>query len=143
MKKFFSFTISIVSLLTGFSAISLPLVYANPPKNVMYSDAQMTNEVQHTITHYSINVNGQTYGTGNETEYIEDLPDLVAAIGDHGKEGYVYTKELLESPSTPEEAVKYQKALEKGEYTPKVLNVYKSDGITIIDTLKLDNDLFK
>lgn len=60
----------------------------------------------------------------------------MAVIGDHGKQGYVYRDELLGTPpSSPEEAVEQQKSIENGTYTPKVYNVYESDGETIIDTL--------
>ncbi len=40
----------------------------------------------------------------------------------------------MEGPSNPEDAMKYQEALENGKYIPKVYTVYESDGKTIIDT---------
>lgn len=108
---------------------------ANKERIVMYSDADMTQEVEHNYPDYSVNANGQTYGIGGEANYVEDFPDLIAVRGDNGKSGYVYTSEFFKSPvSCPEEAVAYQKAVDNGEYTPKVLNVYESDGETIIDT---------
>lgn len=162
MKKMLSYVISAVSLLIGVTSVSLSIICANTNKEktvayedsaimqevknenankeriVMYYDADMTQEVEHNYPDYSINASGQTYGIG-EANYVEDLPDLMAAIGDNGKEGYIYTSELLKTPSCPEEAVAQQKAKEKaladGTYVPEVLNVYESDGVTVIDTL--------
>lgn len=136
MKKTLSFVIPVVSIIVGISAVSIPVAaYANRDKLVAYKDAAMTQEVEHTHSDYKINANGQTYGIG-DAEYIEDLPDLMSAMGDNGNLGYIYTSDLLNNkPSTPEEAVAYQKALESGEYTPRVINVYESDGKTVIDTL--------
>lgn len=159
MKKMLSYVVSAVSLLVGITAVSVPIVCANTNKEntvayedsaiiqevenenadkeriVMYYDADMTQEVEHNYPDYSVNANGQTYGIGGEANYVEDFPDLIAVRGDNGKSGYVYTSEFFESPvSCPEEAVAYQKAVDNGEYTPKVLNVYESDGETVIDT---------
>ena len=134
MKKALSCVISAVSIIAGVSVVSIPIAYANKEKIAVYEDAEMTREVEHIHSDYEINSNGQTYGIG-DAEYVEDLPDLMSAMGDNGKLGYIYTSELLKTPSCPEEAVAYQKALENGEYTPRVLNVYASDGKTVIDTL--------
>lgn len=103
---------------------------------VVYKDKEMTQAIPHTKVQYEVNENGQTYGTDVESPYIDDLPDLMSVIGDHGKQGYVYRDELLgDPPSSPEEALEQQKSIENGTYTPKVYNVYEADGETIIDTL--------
>ncbi len=135
MKKILSSALVALSLLAGFSAASIPLVYAQKESAVVYNDAGMTETEKHVDGNYKANASGQTYGNAVDSVYIEDLPDLVSVIGDNGKEGYVYTHELFDSPSSPEEAMKEQEAIENGSYVPKVLNVYNSDGTTVIDTL--------
>lgn len=135
MKKMLTCAISAASLLAGFSAVSIPLVYAQKAEPVAYKDAAMTEVVEHSAVEYKINANGQTYGIGAAAEYVADLPDLVAAVGDNGVEGYVYASELLKSPSNPTEALEYKRKIESGEYVPAVINVYESDGKTVIDTL--------
>lgn len=83
---------------------------------------------------YQVNKYGQTYGHVAAKD-IEDYPDLVACIGDNGKEGYVYSKEFLEiTAKTPEEAAKIAEEQHNGTYIPRILTVYKSDGKTPIDT---------
>ena len=134
MKKVLSCIVSAVSIMAGVSVVAVPVAYANISKPAVYKDAEMTQEVEHTHSDYRVNANGQTYGIG-DAEYVEDLPDLIAAMGDNGRLGYVYTSEFLKTPSSPEEAVAHQKALESGEYTPRVINVYESDGKTVVDTL--------
>lgn len=134
MKKALSCIVSVASIIAGVSIVSIPVAYANRNKPAVYKDSEMTQEVEHTHSDYKINANGQTYGIG-DAEYVEDLPDLMSAMGDNGKLGYVYTSDLLKTPSSPEEAVIYQQALENGEYTPRSINVYEADGKTVIDTL--------
>jgi len=134
MKKTLSCIISVASVIAGVSVISIPVAYANRSKSAVYKDTEMTQEVEHTHSVYKINSNGQTYGIG-DAEYVEDLPDLMSAMGDNGKLGYVYTSDFLKTPSSPEEAIAYQNALENGKYTPRSINVYESDGKTVIDTL--------
>lgn len=134
MKKMLSCVISAVSLIAGISVISIPISYAKKENPAIYTDAEMTEKVEHTVTKYEVNKNGQTFGM-SDTAYVEDLPDLISAMGDNGNLGYIYASELFKSPSSPEEALAYQNKLDNGEYTPRVINVYKSDGKTVIDTL--------
>lgn len=138
MKKMLSYVISAVSLLVGITAISVPIVCANTNKEkiVAYEDYSMserydamTKEVE-----CGVNANGQTYGILDEY-----TPDLIAVVGDNGKGGYVYASDFFTPlASCPEEAVAQQKARDKaiadGTYVPKSINVYKSDGETVIDT---------
>lgn len=135
MKKMLTCAISAVSLLAGISAVSIPFAYAQKAEPVAYKDAAMTEVVEHTAVEYKVNANGQSYGIGAAAEYVEDLPDLVAAVGDNGVEGYVYASELLKSPSNPTEALEYKRKIDSGEYVPAVINVYESDGKTVVDTL--------
>lgn len=45
MKKSFNFAVIAISLVAGFSAVSIPLVYAGKDSAVMYHDAEMTQPV--------------------------------------------------------------------------------------------------
>lgn len=128
--------VSAIAIIAGLSAVTVPAVYARISSPVLYSDAECTKPIPHANTEYSVNESGQTYGTGEETVYVEDLPTLLEAVGDNGKRGYVYAQELLSSPvKNPEEAVEYMNARKDGTYTPRSINVYEADGKTVIDTL--------
>lgn len=64
--------------------------------------------------------------------------DLVAVLGDNGKVGYVRKSDLDgETPSCPEEAIRMQEEREKAGNPPRVINVYKTDGVTVIDTFTI------
>lgn len=125
-----------VSLLAGICVISVPVVYARTSSPVLYSDEECTKPIPHVDIDYPVNENGQTYGTGEDAVYVDDLPTLVSAVGDNGKKGYVYADELLSSPvKNPEEAVEYMKSIKDGTYVPRSINVYEADGKTVIDTM--------
>ena len=92
---------------------------------------------------YKVNQNGQTYGGIDATAEPSKLkyPDLIAAIGIDGTEGYVYQKDLDgETPSSPEEALVYMeklsediaKAKESGAEYLYTIPLYKDDGLTVV-----------
>lgn len=71
---------------------------------------------------YPTNANGQTYGGGPDRGAS---PDLLAVVGDCGRTGYVYRDELEEpEPWAPG----------AGDGGPRTVDVYESDGVTVIDT---------
>ncbi len=85
---------------------------------------------------YPKNAHGQSFGkapideAANESAPI--FPDLVAVVGDDGKEGYVRSADLEgdgHEPATPEDAIAMQ-----AKAHDRVLPVYESDGTTQIDT---------
>ena len=138
MKKIWGYATAAMSLLAGLSVMSLPIVFADNTSNaapIAYKDKEMTIPVEHRTEAYSVNTNGLTYGTAGDAPYAEDLPDLMLAVGDNGKLGYVYTEELFKGPETPEEVMAYMASINNGTYVPAVINVYESDGVTVIDTL--------
>ena len=91
--------------------------------------------VPHSDTEYAVNESGQTYGAGLRVMYTEDLPDLVAVIGDNGKEGYIRKSDFIGyEPQTPAEAVRITERQDAGLLPPEVYPVYLSDGVTEIDT---------
>lgn len=99
------------------------------------------NSVLHSYPEYAVNKNGQTYGTptvkGNPEAYIylEDYPDLIGVIGDHGISGYLYLEDFIgEEPKTLEEAAAISEAQRNGTYIPRSYPVYAADGETVIDT---------
>lgn len=88
---------------------------------------------------YPVNEYGLTYG-GDIPEMniaLEDEPDLIKVVGDRDLVGYCYKTELYDldnQPHNPEEAVEYMK---KRKDQHRVLNVYKCDGKTVIDTFTI------
>lgn len=82
--------------------------------------------------HFLVNENNETYGTYIEGESTE-IPDLILIVGDNGKEGYARKEDLyLKQPQTPEEAIEYEKNKKN-----RIIPVYKSDGVTVIDQIKI------
>lgn len=71
---------------------------------------------------YPTNAAGQTYGAAIDNS---PLPDLVAAIGDCGRTGYVARDRFSEPPPGIPGA---------GSSEPLSVPVYESDGVTQIDT---------
>jgi len=62
---------------------------------------------------------------------------VLKVLGDNGIEGYCYKKDLYDldnQPKSIEEAVKMQEERDAAGNSRRVLNVYESDGKTIIDT---------
>ena len=94
-------------------------------------------------TTYEVNENGITYGRDNPLASAEnqEQPQLIAAIGTNGEEGYVYAIDLEgEQPNSPEEALIYMKELntsveeakEAGYKYLRYIPLYESDGVTVI-----------
>lgn len=73
---------------------------------------------------YSVNEDGETYGSGMMYSECGEFPDLISAEGVNGKIGYVRSEDLAPTFSTPEEAVAYTGAARNGRYIP----VYDLDG---------------
>ena len=147
MKKSFKLATIALSLIAGVSAVSIPFVHAD--EEIVHADEEMVEGVAYTRNedgtltpaphvegNYEVNENGQTYGVCVDSVYIEDSPDLQPAIGDNGIRGYVYTEDLIHkgAAKNPEEAVAMMEAKANGTYVPVVMNVYESDGVTVIDT---------
>ena len=96
---------------------------------------------------YAVNASGQTYGPDWIGEdYEEHAPDLIAAEGVNGQNGYVKRIDLEEAEGdgfvdSPEEAVKYMKRKDqrKGDNYYIVIPVFKKDGVTEIDQFWIYN----
>jgi len=95
---------------------------------------------------YPKNENGQTYGLDwMGDDYEEHAPDLIAAQGVNGKQGYVKRTDLDDPDgslvSTPEEAVQYmeRKNQRNGKNYYIVIPVFAEDGVTEIDQFWIYN----
>ncbi len=81
---------------------------------------------------YSVNQYGETYGPHDPDAGLENQPDLVAAVGDSGIEGYLKYSDIIgPSINSPEDATIYQ------DKKPSFLPLYDKDGKTMIDTFTL------
>lgn len=76
---------------------------------------------------YSVNANNETYGSGLLADTLGIEPDLIAAVGRDGIEGYVRSEDLSPTPSNPEEAV-FMAELAK---TDRTIPLYSLDGEVI------------
>lgn len=89
---------------------------------------------------YPINDNGQTYGSAALARNYDERPDLIAAIGCDGQEGYIYKTDLESGiPKTPAEALAQQQQYEamaiasEGErVVVRSIPLYDADGKTVI-----------
>jgi hypothetical protein len=133
IKKFGMQTILIGSaFVIGLSVgtVSLTSVFA---KDTAKEESVMPSQV------YSVNKNGQTYGSSALAKTPEEEPDLVAAYGIDNTFGYVYSYELEEASGgnakTPEQALEEQK--ERQEKGNIKIPLYKSDGKTVIGEFEI------
>lgn len=79
------------------------------------------------------NESGETYGSGDLTPY-ERKPDLIKAMGMDGTIGYIRRAEADgPMPNTPEEAL----AIQAKQTNPRYINLYESNGKTIIGKFKI------
>lgn len=99
------------------------------------------NRSQDKAPKFSVNSNGQTYGSAANAISVETEPDLIAAVGIDGTKGYVLSKDLRdEMPKTPKEAVAKTKenekavkeAKEKGSNIIREIPLYDVEGKKII-----------
>lgn len=90
---------------------------------------------------YSLNESGQTYGSAMFAESIDARPDLMAAVGNNGVSGYIYSAELeKENPKTPAEALAAQEMYDalitdwdgEAPIIIRTIPLYASDGKTVI-----------
>jgi beta-lactamase regulating signal transducer with metallopeptidase domain len=84
------------------------------------------------ITNYRYQVNeyGETYGSDAYADIIGEEPDLIAATGIDGTDGYVRSSDMDSNPRTPEEAVAQNKP------GAIMIPLYDKDGRTIIGQFK-------
>lgn len=133
MRKIIISVAIVITLLAGLSITAAAVVASIADGS--YSDPGLTKEIAHNKPDYETNNDGKTFGSSADVMYVEDLPDLIAVVGDNGKEGFVYADEFIgDVPSSLDEIKLIRESMRNGTYVPKVYNVYESDGKTIIDT---------
>ena len=80
---------------------------------------------------YERNSSGETFGSLSLAEVDADAPDLIAAIGTNGVQGYVRSVDVIPPlPHSPEEAVKQNRT------GVRMLTLYASDGKTVLGLFK-------
>ncbi|MEV1132427.1 hypothetical protein [Agromyces sp. NPDC049794] len=88
---------------------------------------------------YKVNESGETYGiaAGNPVD-----PDLIAAVGDNGKSGYVRSSDLIgPEPKSPAEAAsETAKLMVGGVHTKKIL-LYAADGKKVLGTFTVTTEV--
>ena len=100
----------------------------------IYIDPEMTVAVPHKDkSEYEVNENGETFGTGADAMYPE--------------EGYVRKTELdddeMDKAQTPEEVARIQEERDAKGNPNRIINVYESDGVTVIDTFTIGSRTIK
>ena len=89
------------------------------------------------------NERGQTYGSGENAKTDSDLPDLVSAIADNGRTGYIKATELTRSKAlAPQEARRLPVTAVPGGQTAysapaRSVPVYNTDGVTQIGSFTI------
>lgn len=82
---------------------------------------------------FDVNENGESYGNYFQAMEAGVDPDLIAAQGVDGTRGYVRASDLEEPmPETPEAALALQAERRASGYTGRYINLYASDGLTVI-----------
>lgn len=83
------------------------------------------------------NNNGQIYGSGYFLNQIGIEPDLIAAVGNNGIEGYVLSIDINDSDaSNLNEADIYNKMRDKA------IPLYSQDGTTVIGSYTISKDIY-
>lgn len=85
---------------------------------------------------YSTNAKSQTFGSAGTAASAATEPDLIQALASNGAEGYAYKKDLDWGTNfaSPDAALAWQAANAGKSHT---INVYKSDGTTVIGEFTL------
>ena len=82
-----------------------------------------------------VNASGETYGTLSQQG---EMPDLIAAVANNGKKGYIKKTDVeANSPTCPADAVRKMEKMERAG--DRTIPVYKADGITIIGDFTIEN----
>jgi len=95
--------------------------------------------IESPIPVYPTNANGESYGIAADNHEYD--PDLIAAIGEDGVEGYFRYNEAHpeDPPKTPEEALAWQEAYQaKGGF--HYIDLYDKEG-NIIGKMRIESDL--
>lgn len=95
---------------------------------------------------YPVNASGQTYGSAQWADTWEDRPELIAAVGRHGTEGYLCAADLTAGePTSPAEALARMEQYEalsadwdgQSPIVVRTIPLYDADGRTVIDSFDI------
>ena len=130
-KNIISFVLVFVLLLSA-TVVSASAKYgeSSTPKDINLSRSA--------IEGIQVNSSGETFGSMLFVTNYEDRPDLIAAVGVDGVEGYIRKSDFDgEMPSSPEEAVKLMHSPEY-LYTARVVPLYDSEGKKVIGEFRME-----
>ena len=78
------------------------------------------------VTSYPTNARGETYGSYLDRNTVGQAPDLIAAMGENGVEGYIRLNDIAPELFTLEEIRQYQAQVDANPVIPLYdLDVYK------------------
>lgn len=84
-----------------------------------------------------MNANGQTFGSAENAATDDELPDLVAVIGDRGTTGYIEKSALDDTATSPTDATALQRqtigGVEVVGSAPQTVPVFDQAGTTQVD----------
>jgi len=109
---------------TGYQS---PVLTLAPTSNLTYSSDHTLTEIK-SRTAYEKNENGETFGSALSAETIGHEPDLIAAIGTNGVEGYVRSSDFDTGVTSPEEAIAYMNSIIDSIAIP----LYDVNGSTVL-----------
>ncbi len=113
-------------------AISLGVLFGLLAFNAVIAD-KFKDERRTPYPKYKVNKHGETYGSDQYADSLEEEPDLILAEGVGGVVGYLRYEDLFGNlPKNPEEALEYNKR----DDIPGVIPLYASDGRTVIGQFK-------
>ncbi|MCF7754454.1 peptidase [Paenibacillus xylanexedens] len=123
---------------TGYKSPNLKLSNVNS-SNVLFENNTETSETIHELllqTKYDVNSQGDTYGSALSEPIIGVEPDLIAAIGTNGIEGYLKAEDLTPKITTIEEAL----AQSQVNGTVRTIHLYDVEGDNIIGEFDVVTD---
>ena len=94
--------------------------------------------VSRSLASVNVNERGETYGSELILSELGVEVDLIKAVGDNGQVGYVKDSDLnIDSVDTLQDAMSYMNNIP----SERILPLYSEDGITVIGTFTVTNDV--
>lgn len=106
-----------------------------PITRMQQLDDQPSADARRSTYPYRVNKSGETFGSTADAASPSQEPDLILTVADSGEFGYYRAAELGERTDfdSPQDALEWQES-----YRPPVtLNVYESDGKTVLGVITL------
>jgi len=116
---------------TGYQS---PILTLSPTSNLASVAFENALDEIRSQTVYETNANGETYGSALSADTIGVEPDLIAAVGTNGLEGFVKSSDLDPGVTSPEEAIVYMNTIGDTLSIP----LYAVDGTTVLGEFVLE-----